>query len=509
MLSRLVFRITAPLIAVGLLLLSVGIFAAWYVHQLQQETANLLADSVASTEAAQAFEDKVIEMDEHLRLYAQTGNRQYLMSAAGLHDEANRWLIQTERLVYSPETRTLVKQIRRQYAIVIDDIERWRRTGAGGPVTEQAALQASRPAALLAIAREQRALNERRLAEATKRSQEDAKRVGRGLLTLGICGAIAGVLAGIGIAMGVQRSIVELSVPIRSAAGALDEVIGPIRVVGGGSIESVQRELDVLAGRVAEVVERLQQSQWESLRSEQLAAVGQLAAGLAHELRNPLTAMQTLVQTARQQPEGEGLDERDLQVLEEEIVRLNASIQAFLDFARPPKLQRQPTDVVQLIEKTVQLVTAQADRQGVEIETENGDSIPQLDADPDQLRQVILNLLLNAIDAQPTGGEIQIAVKRVAQNAMPESGADGLPSRPNDTVRASESECVVLSIADSGPGIPEENRQRVFEPFFSTKETGSGLGLSTCRRIIEDHGGAIQVDEAAAGGTLFEIRLPI
>ena len=165
-------------------------------------------------------------------------------------------------------------------------------------------------------------------------------RVALVLLLLGTCGAAAGLIAGFGIARGISRSIAQLSVPIHDAAGKLNEVVGPISLSPDWDVESLDVLLRRMADEVGTVVERLERSRREALRAEQLAALGQLAAGLAHELRNPLTSMKILVQSAAERGESAGLRGRSLAVLEEEISRLEGSIQSFLDFARPPALEK-------------------------------------------------------------------------------------------------------------------------------------------------------------------------
>ena len=182
-----------------------------------------------------------------------------------------------------------------------------------------------------------------------------ANRIVMVLCFLAVCGAAAGVIAGVGIARSVTRSIVELYVPVRAASGKLEEVVGPVDIAPSAGIENLDVLLHRMAEHVGTVVDRLQQSQVEVLRAEQMAALGHLAAGLAHELRNPLTAMKVLIQnavraakaarTAGPRAAAAGLTERDLVVLETETARLERSIQTFLDFARPPTLEKCPGNV--------------------------------------------------------------------------------------------------------------------------------------------------------------------
>jgi two-component system, NtrC family, sensor histidine kinase HydH len=179
---------------------------------------------------------------------------------------------------------------------------------------------------------------------------------------------------------------------------------------------------------------------------------------------------------------------QDLQVLEEEIIRLEQIVSGFLDFARPPKPEPRPIDMKDFLERTIEGVRARAELQGVRLQMETGPGPMVISADPHQLKQVIFNLLFNALDAQPQGGHITIRV-----------GID--PTNPNHPA-------LLVVVEDGGPGIPKELGERIFDPFVSTKETGIGLGLSICRRIVESHGGSLKVTSSDRG-TTFTLRLPV
>ena len=249
-----------------------------------------------------------------------------------------------------------------------------------------------------------------------------------------------------------------------------------------------------MADQIGTVVDRLQKSQVEVLRGEQMAALGQLSAGMAHELRNPLTAMKMLIQNAVKARPGNGLTDRDLAVLEAETARLERSLQTFLDFARPPALEKRQGDLCQAIRQTLELIRARAERQGVQIRCELPDRPLMLEADHEQLRQLFLNLLLNALDALPQGGTIRVAAAEAGPSG-PE-GAEGAAS------------VIAVTVADSGPGIPDNLGDQIFVPYVSTKDTGVGLGLAICRQIVQSHGGQITAGNAADGGAEFIVRLP-
>jgi signal transduction histidine kinase len=300
---------------------------------------------------------------------------------------------------------------------------------------------------------------------------------------------VSGLLAGYGISRAVSRSIVRLSVPIRDAAGKLNEIVGPITLSARLGLDELEALLHTIAQRIGAVIARLEQSERDARQAEHLAAVGQMAAGIAHELRNPLMPMKLLVQAAAEREPAPGLDGRDLVVLEQEIGRLEHSIQTFLDFARPPRLDKRAFDLVPALQQVIDLLAARALRQGVRVECALPGGPLTILADVGQVRQVALNLLLNALDATPRGGVVRVEV------AVGETPPDG-PFLP-------------LRVSDTGCGLPAGLGPRIFEPFVSTKETGLGLGLSICKRIAEAHGGDIVAANRPGGGAVFTVRLPL
>jgi signal transduction histidine kinase len=221
-----------------------------------------------------------------------------------------------------------------------------------------------------------------------------------------------------------------------------------------------------------------------------------MAAGLAHELRNPLMSIRVLVQPG-EDGDAVHLTGRDLAVLNEEITRLDRSIQAFLDFARPPQLEKRPFDLRPVLEQTLQLVRARADNQGVRLLWQRPAEPVRIEADMGQVRQVLLNLLLNALDAVPQGGTVEVLLER-------KPGPNGRAARGRDGA-----EWLWLQVTDTGPGLPAKLGPRIFEPFVSTKETGLGLGLSICKRIIEAHDGEIAAASRPEGGAVFSVGLPL
>jgi signal transduction histidine kinase len=255
--------------------------------------------------------------------------------------------------------------------------------------------------------------------------------------------------------------------------------------------------LQTVAAKVEGILDQLHARHREAIRADQLAAVGQLASGLAHEFRNPLMCMRTLVQSAKRQGDPAHLDSRDLSVLDEEITRLNDMLQTFLDFARPAKPDAEDVDTVHIIRQTCNLLSRKAEARDVRIECRMKDEPLVVHADATQFRQVLLNLLLNALDAVPNGGRIWVDAIRLRGDRSPaESGAK-------------EGSEVCVRVTDDGQGLPADERARIFEPFFSTKDTGLGLGLAISKRIIDAHGGRLVCSDRQEGGAIFEVHLPV
>ncbi len=327
--------------------------------------------------------------------------------------------------------------------------------------------------------------NTRQVKESSDADHRLVERLTWGLLTVGIGAPLVGLLLGYAVARRLHQSMLQLSVRIRDAAGRLNSELEPFQVGSDLDVTALHRQMQVISEEIERVFERLRQREREVLRAEQLSAVGQVAAGVAHELRNPLTSVKMLVQTGLEGTPPSGLPAEDLQIIEKEIRRMEACIQTFLDFARPPTAERRQTDLLAVVHRAVSLLEGRARRQHVDIQTDLPQTPLELLLDPEQIHQVFVNLLLNALDAMPRGGELRLEIRPTTDP-------------PGARVR----------IRDTGTGIPAPVLARLFDPFVSGKETGIGLGLSICRRLLEEHGGSITGENDPHGGALFTFTLP-
>ncbi len=301
------------------------------------------------------------------------------------------------------------------------------------------------------------------------------------MLLAGLLGPVSGLIVGFGIARALMRSIARLSVRLEDARAQLDREVASVRLSAGSDLGDLDQQLDHVVARICAVAEQVQRQQQELLRSEQLAAVGQLAASVAHEVRNPLTSIKMLIGAAIKSPTTQALTADDLNVMYKEVGRMEQTVQALLDFARPPRAQRQPADLRTVLADAVSLVRARARQQGVQIETHQPDTPVTVSVDRAELNTVLANLLLNALDAQPHDGRIDVTLR---DGAAPQ-----------------------LVVEDHGPGIAPAVLPRLFTPFASTKPTGTGLGLSICRRLVHEHGGTITAANRPEGGARFTVTL--
>lgn len=227
----------------------------------------------------------------------------------------------------------------------------------------------------------------------------------------------------------------------------------------------------------------------ELRRAEHSTVVGRLASGIAHEIRNPLNFINLSIdhlqaRVAPEDPSTRAEHTRILSMIKDEIARLNKMVGDFLSYGRPARLDFREVDAHLLLGEIIELVKAQADEQQVEIELRvDGEESTILDADAKQLRTSFSNLIINAVQAMPHGGKLTITMQ------------------PGDVEH-------VIRISDTGTGIPESLQEQIFEPYYSTKETGIGLGLPLTRKIIEEHGGKIEVSSSIQVGTTFIVTLP-
>ena len=262
-----------------------------------------------------------------------------------------------------------------------------------------------------------------------------------------------------------QEGRKRVSVSVQEIQGAGERMGALLTLRDLDSLESINTQLQV---------------------SERLAAVGRITAGVAHEVKNPLNSMRLWLENLRESlpPDRDGATAQAVNVLDAEIDRLDAVVKRFLDFARPMDVRLEPTQLAELLREVLEVAQPQLQRAKVEVAQLLPIGIPEVFVDRDLLKQAVLNLVLNAVDAMPGGGQLQLTLSR-------------------------RGEVAEITVGDTGKGIPPELRQKVFQLFFTTRPGGSGIGLASTFRIVQLHNGSINFTSEVGRGTTFRIELPL
>jgi signal transduction histidine kinase len=440
---RLLRQLTIPVAPISVLLLAVGVWAAWRVQHLQERVSREVRENVSAMRAAEELEILLREFRTRLEHQRLSGDPRHAEAMGAFPEEMDRWTGEVERWSFTPREHELSARARQGWESLRGELARIAGNPAALKQREYERIESLLTDKILTPTHEFLDLNEEEVDQSVTENQAVANRLVIGLLLLGTGGAVAGLAAGFWLAR--------------------------------------------------RLLARLERSELAALRAEQLAALGHLAAGMAHELHNPLTAIKMLVQgalTDNHSSLGEDwgafrgpiLAGRDLIVMDEELTRLEGLVQSFLDFARPPVPQRRVVDVCSLVEQTLELIAGRAAAAGTVVVFDRPPGSIQMAIDPGQFRQVLLNLVVNAMDALKTGGRIEVRLNREATGEL------------------------TLRVMDNGRGLPSELGAQIFDPFVTSKETGLGLGLSICKRIAEAHAGAIEGKNQPGAGAEFVVR---
>jgi signal transduction histidine kinase len=281
----------------------------------------------------------------------------------------------------------------------------------------------------------------------------------------------------------------------------IQHILEPLRKLAGeasrmGTSAASQNEIKSLSHSVRYLIEDVDQTHTELtksretlLQAEKMALVGKLAAGMAHSIRNPFTSVKMRMFSLGRTLKLTETQKDDLDVISQEIRHIDTIVQNFLEFSRPPKLKMQQVSPSVIVDLVIQLLEHRLISYEVRIEVIRKRPLPPIPADPEQLKEVLVNLVVNACEAMKKGGRIVISEE--------------------ETIERPIGKMVVICVSDNGPGIPCSLLDKVLQPFFTTKEEGTGLGLSIASRIIEEHDGRLNLTSTEGMGATFMITLPV
>ncbi|OWK43356.1 ATP-binding protein [Fimbriiglobus ruber] len=479
-------RFSWPMVAVGGVLAVACLTSTWYINRLQADLARTVRDDAARMHSVEVLQIHLRQLRFHSLMFAADPS------------PARKALIDEDRqLVDAALAETWVESGATEDLRLLDRIERGlREYKAGLVMTEDASPQAlggrdlirwadDHPVRdLLVPCRELAERQRERMTSSLERSESQTVWAGRVLQGLGFVGALGGLVSGYATARGLSRRVAKLYVRVQAVQSHLEQDVGAMTVVDPPHLADLDEQLDRVVDRVKDVCHRLQEQERDLLIAEQLAAVGQLAAGVAHEVRNPLTGIKLLVDAALRPANPSPLTPDDLHLIQQEIARLERTVQGLLDFARTPRSVRQPCDIRGLIAEAVEIARGRAELKSAAIRTESAAYPLVVRVEPDQFKSLMTNLLFNAIDASLTGGTVDVRAIADAE----------------DMIR--------VEVADTGPGIDPAMAGRLFTPFATTKATGTGLGLAVARRVAREHGGDLTAASRPGGGACFTVILP-
>ena len=299
------------------------------------------------------------------------------------------------------------------------------------------------------------------------------------------------ILLTVGIAIIVSLLVGLISHLIgRNLTNPIKDLVQFTQKVAGGDLNEqcevkTYDEIGDLAFAFNQMTRDLRNSRNELISAERLATAGKMAASFAHEIRNPLSSMQMLAQMLmRKQDIPEPKRKQSMQYILEEIERIDVIVKGLMDFAHPAVLQLAPQNLNQVLQEVLNLMEANLNHHQISLSKKFAPNLPQVSLDRDKLKQAFMNIVLNAMDAMPEGGTLEIVTLQ-----------------GSDRVR--------IDIIDTGIGMPPEDLNRLFEPFFTTKSQGTGLGLANAKRVLEQHGGDIRSKSVVGQGTTMSLWLPL
>lgn len=450
-----------------------------YVYRTQSLFRQMQERDITGLVAAQGLQKELVAQKGFVTYFFLNGDPEWLADLEKHHEAFEGWLHKARESEYLDQGREVLNQIESAYLRFTHErstvIELYQQ-GDRAKGAQRHWKVRDRFNDIYALCEQYKRLHEQSMARESERYRREA----RILTILSLTAMPLTIALALWLGYILFRRILD---PLRRLAhgeGAAPNL--------SGEMGELQQRLSTLIDDVDEAHTMLQETRQQVAQAEKMALVGKLAAGVAHSIRNPLTSVKMRLFSLERSLNLSPVQQEDFEVISEEIRHLDTIIRNFLEFSRPPKLRMQRVSPSEVVDMTLQLLRHRLDSCGVEIRRDADSPLPEVDADPEQLKEVLVNLIVNACDAMQDGGLITI------EETMGNVGG--------------REHMAVITVSDNGPGIPPSVRDEIFRPFFSTKEEGTGLGLSIANRIMTEHGGWIHLKSSGRKGTTFLLALP-
>jgi signal transduction histidine kinase len=481
---RIWIELFVPTMVLGVAWLALSLATTFYMGWMERENRRILDENVASLRAVSVMQACVVNWQAMVVDQAAKQPLELpLSNADNLLKDFRSALSEASANAFSPDERRIVDRIEKLFVEIEDD---FTRRQSEPPVLASLNVATAKALLLTELCGQLRTHNEEIIQRAATDLDWWRRRVMTARLLITTLGPLLGIGLGYYISSRTQRRLAEIHVRLVGAAhDSKPWLVAPTSA--DGSLDAIDDQVRRVAARIEEVLSELAGMRREATRVDRLVAVGQLAAGVAHELRNPLTAVKLLVQTAVQRSR-DGARPSSLVVALDEIARMENTIQSLLDYARPSAERRERSDLRDILRSAANLVQGRADQCSARVELDCREAPILLHCDSEQIRQVFVNLFLNGLDAMESGGVLSVFA---TLRTDPELG--GVAS---------------VAVSDTGQGIPPDLVDRIFEPFVTTKPRGTGLGLAICRRLVEAHGGRLWAENQVSGGARITVVLP-
>ncbi len=455
----------------------------WYTYRIDRLLNTIIERNMAAYQAAEALETALVNQKGFVSYYFLDGDPDWLRQLGEYRQIFRQSLESSRRLAENKNQKAAIQKIEAEYNRYIvnkDQVIVCYKAGKrdlGAKFHQSVRKQFF---IVLELCKQYKQVHVRQIVAAREKSSFQAARL-RAIAWLVMLFEF--ILGGMLMFILVFRILS----PLQKLAREADREKVPEKSVD--EINAISRSVRELIENVDSTQDELEKSREHLLQAEKLALVGKLAAGMAHSIRNPFTSVKMRLFSLNRTLKLTATQKEDFDVISEEIRHVDTIVQHFLEFSRPPKLQIQSVSPSAVVDAALQLLKHRLKSYDVNVQVVRKKMLPEIQGDPEQLKEVLVNLVVNACEAMTGGGKIIIHEE--------ESFAEPL------------SRVAVIRVIDNGPGISESIRDKVLQPFFTTREDGTGLGLSIASRIIEEHGGWMDVISENGRGTTFVITLPV